>query len=205
MIPKLKYIKNILEITKSGKGFICCDVVCECGARHFTGYKNVIVRSTEEAAYNAFNEKYSRIRFGDENCISYLYAMNGLFGEEILEKFEYKQLDSNEIVKVKCAKCGKEYVLFDSRFHAYDATIPERECKYDGVVYNFAPIVWKTDQNGLATFTIKIKNDDSLEDFIENAYETDEETYSNSFGWITIKAVNIKTKAKKNIIDIETQ
>ena len=38
--------------------------------------KNVIVRSTEEAAYeaayNAFNEKYSRIRFGDENGISYL-------------------------------------------------------------------------------------------------------------------------------------
>ena len=91
--------------------------------------KNVIVRSTEEAAYeaayNAFNEKYSRIRFGDENGISYLYAMKGLFGEEIIEKFEYKQLDSTEIVKVKCAKCGKEYVLFDSHFHGYDATIPK--------------------------------------------------------------------------------
>ena len=128
-----------------------------------------------------------------------------MFGEEILEKFEYKQLDSTEIVKVKCAKCGKEYILFDSRFHGYDATIPERESKYDGVVYDFAPIVWKKDKDGLATFTVKIQNDDSLEDFIENAYETDEETYSNSFGWITIKVVNIKTKAKKTIIDIETQ
>ncbi len=209
MIPKPKYIENILEITKTGKGFICCDVVCECGVKHFVGYKNVIVRSTEEAAYeaayNAFNEKYSRIRFGDENGISYLYAMKGLFDEEILEKFECRQLDSTEIVKIKCAKCGKEYVLFDSRFHGYDATIPERECKYDGVAYDFAPIVWKKDQDGIATFTIKIQNDDSLEDFIENAYETDEETYSNSFGWITIKAVNIKTKAKKIIIDIETQ
>ena len=169
MIPKPKYIENILEITKSGKGFICCDVVCECGARHFIGYKNVIVRSTEEAAYeaayNAFNEKYSRIRFGDENGISYLYAMKGLFGEEILEKFEYKQLDSTEIVEVKCAKCGKEYVLFDSHFHSYDATILERECKYDSVVYDFAPIVWKKDWDGLATFTIKIINDDSFEDF----------------------------------------
>ena len=129
IIPKPKYIENILEITKSGKGFICCDVVCECGARHFIRYKNVIVRSTEEAAYeaayNAFNEKYSRIRFGDENGISYLYAMKGLFAEEIIEKFEYKQLDSTEIVKVKCAKCGKEYVLFDSHFHGYDATIPK--------------------------------------------------------------------------------
>ena len=206
---KPKYIESILSITKEKHGEIECDVVCECGARHFVVYKNVIVRSAEEAAYesayNAFNEKYSRIRFGDENGISYLYAMKGLFGEEILEKFEYKQLDSTEIVKVKCAKCGKEYILFDSRFHGYDATIPERESKYDGVVYDFAPIIWKKDQDGLATFTVKIQNDDSLEDFIENAYETDEETYSNSFGWITIKAVNIKTKAKKTIIDIETQ
>ena len=206
---KPKYIENILSITKEKCGEIECDVVCECGARHFIGYKNVIVRSAEEAAYEAadkaFTEKYSRIRFGEENGVSYLYGMKGLFGEEILEKFEYKQLDFTEIVKVKCAKCGKEYILFDSRFHGYDAIIPERECKYDGVVYDFAPIIWKKDQDGLATFTVKIQNDDSLEDFIENAYETDEETYSNSFGWIIIKAVNIKTKAKKTIIDIETQ
>ena len=205
---KPKYIENILSITKEKRGEIECDVVCECGARHFVGYKNVIARSAEEAAYeaayNAFNDKYSRIRFGDENGVSYLYAMKGLFGEEILEKFEYKQLDSTEIVKVKCAKCGKEYVLFDSRFHGYDAIIPERESKYDSVVYDFAPIVWKKDKDGLATFTIKIQNDDSLEDFIENAYETDEETYSNSFGWITIKATNIKTKAKKVLLDMET-
>ena len=53
MIQKPKYIENILEITKPGKGFICCDVVCECDTRHFIGYKNVIVRSTEEAAYEA--------------------------------------------------------------------------------------------------------------------------------------------------------
>ena len=206
---KPKYIENILSITKEKCGEIECDVVCECGARHFIGYKNVIARSAEEAAYegayNAFNEKYSRIRFGDENGISYLYGMKGLFGEEILEKFEYKQLDSTEIVKVKCAKCGKEYVLFDSRFHGYDAIIPERESKYDSMVYDFAPIIWKKDQDGLATVTVKIQNDDSLEEFIENAYETDEETYSNSFGWITIKAQNVKTKAKKVLLDMETQ
>ena len=39
----------------------------------------------------------------------------------------------------------------------------------------------------------------------KNAYETDEETYSNSFGWITIKAVNTKIKSKKVLFDTETQ
>lgn len=206
---KPKYIENILSITKAKRGEIECDVVCECGAKHFICYTNVIVRSAEEAAYeaacNQFYEKYDCIRFGEENGISYLYGMNGLFGEEILEKFECKQLDSTEIVKVKCAECGKEYILFDSRFHGYDANIPERESKYDSVVYDFAPIIWKKDKDGFATVTVKIQNDDSLEEFAENAYETDEETYSNSFGWINIKAVNIKTKAKKTFIDIETQ
>ena len=50
---KPKYIESILSVTKEKRGEIECDVVCECGARHFIGYKNVIVRSTEEAAYEA--------------------------------------------------------------------------------------------------------------------------------------------------------
>ena len=206
---KPKYIENILSVTKEKRGEIECDVVCECSSTHFIGYKNVIVRSEEEAAYeeayNEFNRKYIRIRYGAENGVPYLYGMKGLFGEEILEKFESKGLDATEIIKVKCAACGKEYILFDSRFHGYDAIIPERESKYDGVVYDFAPIVWKKDKDGIATITVTIRNDDTLEEFIENAYKTDEETYSNSFGWITVKAVNAKTKAKKILLDMETQ
>lgn len=206
---KPQYIKNILSVTKEKRGEIDGNVVCECGSAHFIGYKNLIVRSEEEAAYEiaykAFNKKYRRIRFGDEKGIPFLYGMKGLFGKSILEKFEYKQLDATDIIKVKCAVCGKEYILFDSRFHGYNAIIPERENTYDGMTYDFTPIVWKNDKDGVAMFAIKIQNDDSLEEFIENAYETDEETYSNSFGWISIKAVNIKTKEKKILLDLETQ
>lgn len=205
---KPKYIEKILSVTKERHGELECDVVCECGSGHFITYKNVITRSEDESAYeiacNAFNKKYRRIRFGNENGITYLYGMKGLFGETILEKFEYRQLDATEIIKVKCAACGKEYILFDSRFYGYDALISERENKYDGITYDFAPSVWKNDKDGIATIAVKIQNDDSLEEFIENAYETDEETYSNSFGWIVIKALNIKTKAKKILLDLET-
>ncbi len=84
----------------------------------------MIVRSEEEAAYevayNDFNRKYIRIRYGAENGAPYLYGMKGLFDEEILEKFEFKRLDATEIIKVKCAACGKEYILFDSHFHGYE-------------------------------------------------------------------------------------
>ncbi|MGN1040007.1 MAG: hypothetical protein ACI4QL_01100 [Candidatus Fimimonas sp.] len=206
---KPKYIENILAVTKERCGDMECDVVCECGAKHFVAYKNVIARTAEEAAYqaacNQFCEKNARIRFGAENGVCYLYGMKGLFGDEIAEKFEYKKLDETAIVKVKCAECGKEYVLFDSRFHGYNAVIAERESTYDGVTYDFAPVSWAKDKEGVATISVRILNDDCLEDFFENAYETDEETYSNSFCWITIKAVNTKTKAKKTLIDMETQ
>lgn len=206
---KPKYIENILSITKEKRDEIECDVVCVCGERRFIGYKNVIVRSEQEKEYekefDAFCKKYKRIRMGRENGVSYVYGMKGLFEEEVLEKFEYKRLDATEIVKVKCAACGKEYILFDSRFHGYDAMIPERISKYDDCTYTFAPVKWRQDTDGIATFTVRIQNDESLEDFIENAYETDEETYSNSFGWIIIKAVNVKTKVNKVLIDLETQ
>ena len=82
---------------------------------------------------------------------------------------------------------------------------PQRKCKYDGVVYDFAPIVWKKDWDGLATFTIKIKNDDSLEDFSKmHTKPTRKHIPTRSVGLPYVK-VNIKTKAKKIIIDIETQ
>lgn len=90
------YIENILSVTKEKRGEIEYNVVCECGAARSIGYKNVIVRSEEEAAYevayNEFNRKYIRIRYGAENGVPYLYGMKGLLGEKILEKFEPKNL-----------------------------------------------------------------------------------------------------------------
>lgn len=208
MIPKPKYIEDILSIVKEKRGFLHCDVVCKCGSNHFIGYENILVRSDEEIKYEkdliAFHNKYNRITFGNENGIPYMYGMKNLFGDEIVEKFENKSFDSTVIIKVKCATCGKVYILFDSRFHGYDALIPERISEFDNIHYEFKPIVWKKDIVGEATFTVAIQNDESLEEFIDSAYETDEETYSNSFGWIKIKAKNIKTKATKTLVDLET-
>ena len=208
MIPKPKYIENILSIVKEKRGFLHCDVVCECGSNHFCGFENIIMQTDEEIKYEKdlidFHKKYNRITFGNENGISYMYGMKNLFGDEIVEKLESKSFDSTIIIKVKCATCGKEYILFDSRFHGYDAMIPKRNNNFDNIIYDFKPIIWKKDTEGEATFTVSIQNDESLEEFVDNAYEADEETYSNSFGWIKIKAKNIKTKASKTIVDLET-
>lgn len=209
MIPKPKYIENILEITKSGKGFIYCDVICECGSKHFVGYKNVLSKSKEQIEYekqlSKFFSKYNSFSSATENGVRYLCGMKGIFSNKVVDKIESKSFDCTEIIKVKCVHCGKEFILFDSRFHGYDAVIPERDNKYDNVEYSFRQIKWKKDEEGIATYSIKIDNDDSLEEFINNAYEADLETYSNSFGSIIINAKNVKTSAKKTILNLETE
>ena len=63
---------------------------------------------------------------------------------------------------------------------------------------------WKNDEEGIATFSIRIENDETYEEFIENAFDTDIETYSNAFGWILIKSNNVKTGVKKTILNEET-
>lgn len=208
MIPKPKYIENILEVTKQSKNFIYCDVVCECKNKTFTGYTNILPLSKEQKEHEnelkKFYKKYNTFTTIKENEISYLCGMKGLFKKKIGEKIEIKNFDYTQIVKIKCLKCGKEYILFDSRFHGYDANIPERESMYDNNEYDFTPIKWKNDIEGASTFHIKIENDESLENFIENAYETNNDTYSNSFSWIQIEVKNIKTNNKQIIIDEET-
>ena len=42
------------------RGEIECDVVCECGARHFIGYKNVIVRSRGGNGKGHFKRRFWR-------------------------------------------------------------------------------------------------------------------------------------------------
>lgn len=220
MIPKPKYMEHILSIkneraykslvSQTGREmFLECDVICECGANHFVGYKNTIERTDEEKAYEkeliSFHRKYNNIQSATENGVPFLYGMKGLFREKVAGKIQYKKLDSTEIVKVKCSACGKEYVLFDSRFHGYDACISERNADYDNVEYSFTPVVWKKHNEGIATYTVIIQNDESLEKFIFNSeVEVNEVAYSNAFGWIAIEAINQKTKVKKTILSRET-
>lgn len=209
MIPKPKYLENILEIVNYKDTSIWCNVVCECGSKNFIGYKNFLTKSEEQKEYEkraeTFYRKYSSFTSTNENGVRYICGMKGLFKKRVTEKLEIIDFDYTQIVKVKCSHCGKEHILFDSRFNGYDANILERESKYDNLKYEFVPIKWKKDNEGIAEFFVIIDNDESLEEFNSNAYNTDYETYSNSFGWMLIQARNIKTNVKKTILNEETE
>ena len=207
MIPKPKYIEDILEITESGKGFIKCDVVCKCGSKHFVGFYNILEKTKEQEEYEkqlqVFFRKHKNVTGSTENGVEYLCGRKSIFHKTV-EKIESKKFDNTEIIKAKCVCCGNEYVLFDSRFNGYDANLPERESAYDANTYRFEKIKWKNDDEGAATFSVSISGEDSLIDFVDKAYETDFEKYSNSFENISIDVQNVKTDEIITVLDIET-
>lgn len=207
MIPKPKYIEDILEITESGKGFIKCDVVCKCGSKHFVGFYNILEKTKEQEEYEkqlqVFFRKHKNVKVSTENGVEYLCGRKSIFHKTV-EKIESKKFDNTEIIKAKCVCCGNEYVLFDSRFNGYDANLPERESAYDANTYRFEKIKWKNDDEGAVTFSVSISGEDSLNDFVDKAYETDFEKYSNSFENISIDVKNVKTDEIITVLDIET-
>lgn len=207
MIPKPKYIEDILEITESGKGFIKCDVVCKCGSTHFVGFYNILEKTKVQEEYEkqlqVFFRKHKNVMVSTENGVEYLCGRKSIFHKTV-EKIESKKFDNTEIIKAKCVCCGNEYVLFDSRFNGYDANLPERESAYDANTYRYEKIKWKNDDEGAATFSVSISGEDSLNDFVDKAYETDFEKYSNSFENISIDVKNVKTDEIITVLDIET-
>ena len=62
MIPKPKYLENILEITKHKDNWIYCDVICECGSKQFVGYKNVLIKTPEQL------EHLEKISYAVDRC-----------------------------------------------------------------------------------------------------------------------------------------
>ncbi len=205
MIPKPKYIENILSVTKEGRGEIECDVICQCGSRRFRGYKNIAPDAEEQEKYvkelARISSRSRMLKTIEEDGKRYICGMRGLFGKKIGERIEARDFDYTSVLSVRCVECGSEYVLFDSRFYGYDAVIPERESRYDEVRYEFAPISWRGDDDGIATFSVHIENDGSLERLAKDVPDADEQMYSNAFDWIGIKAKNLKTKEEKYVLD----
>lgn len=104
-----------------------------------------------------------------------------------------------DVIKAKCETCGTEHTVFDSRCHGYDALTDEkrpREIEYH-------PRMKQKGKNALR-IALKITNDASLDEFMENTGELyDEEFYSNAFGSIAIYVIDDNGK-KKRIFAAET-
>jgi len=185
LIPK--HLEEISEIIETSKNSEIAKIKCKCSHIHFIVYE--FCESNNANVKSGFNEI---IRENDK-----LYLVKRNFFGKIVEKiecgnmFEKKQ---RRIIKVKCEKCGLEYVLFDNYKHGYDAVIAQQESctSKNEITFDFK----KAYSQPLEVF-IKIYQDISYNQFKDEFGNIDYSSYLNSFDSIDIYGINSKSRKIK--------
>ena len=187
-----EYLKPLVIETNEIKNILHCKIQCPCNHSLFTVYKNrlpdeELKRMAEwENIVSEFNGGYSD---RDGNMI---LTKKNIFGKIVKELKINKNSIPNpvEIVKIKCSNCGKEFIIFDSSKHGYDAFTEKHSINADQ--YDFIPI--KPKDGTFSEIKIKIINDLTYEEFLEDiGAKLSKEDYTNAFSYISIEA-NIKGK-----------
>lgn len=210
MVPIPAYIRAISQFIKAKENLTFFSVSCPCGCNRFYIYQNALtpeektaMKPWADAALDLYGGKYGAGSTVDENGIRHkwkLLSPLGLKGEKIEIVLPEKPYFSGiSVIKAVCEKCGEEFVLFDSRSHGYDGKTE----KSSDLEISFCPH-FKQKVKEPVSIEIKIENEISLEEFIQNTgLQYSEDEYSDAFSWIVIYASGQQEK-KKKIFDYET-
>lgn len=154
------------------------------------GYREMIVYNNKGIEKRKFDKEI------DKDRILYYYKINyGEFPLSIEEQNKINPIDYTVIIKVKCIKCGKEHILFDSRIHGCASADFDFKEMLD---YEFTEKVFNKKKGKSYKVEISIKNYWDFEDIESNGNEgLTEEDYSVLYNYISIKAINGENKKIK--------
>ena len=214
LIPK--YLENWTQTKRNDKRFAVVEAVCGCGHTEFQVFKNIIVKSAEqiekEKEIDAFEKRCGwRSIYGGilDDGKYYMYRKN-IFGM-IVDKVELsgRHSEYTNVIKVRCAKCGKEYTAFDNRIHGYDAFIDtlESERRDADAEIEYDRIKFKGSVSNTAEIRIDVSNELSMDEFLSGiGTPATPEEYSNAFSDITIYGIVKDLNNRKiEIFSEETQ
>ncbi|MBQ9746850.1 MAG: hypothetical protein IJW21_08525, partial [Clostridia bacterium] len=197
------YLKEIgFNETKKG-GRTRFEIKCTCGCETFHIYKNkftkeekALIKPHLDALKYVYSVGWPYWCDTDENGKTHYYKIKFGVKEEVFVP-DCPSFALAESYKASCSACGKEFILFDNRFHGYDAVLTsaglERDLEYKPT---YAQKKFKDGKPRRIFF--QIENYDTLEEFCEDMEEEyDEVTYSNSFSWIWVYAIDENGKKSK--------
>lgn len=208
-VPIPRYLRDIAVLEKQQKAWVHFSLKCPCGCESFLLYENYLTKEEKELE-KPYYDALGKMVGHPSTCT---IDEDGRVHHWILHMSDHLKVDSREevfvpeppfftgisVLKIFCAECGKEHLLFDSRICGYDGTTNERE----KVVLDYLPHFRLKCREAVA-ISVKIENDESLEAFRENTgLDYSEDQYSDSFSWIAIYKIDAKGK-KSKIIDFET-
>lgn len=212
-MPVPNYLKEITYSEQGEREFTSFDLKCKCGSTLFDIYENYLTKEEKELCkpyYDALDYSitggYSSFCTKDEegeihHWINLTHDINGPKEEVIIPPVPIcAHIHS---IKVKCSKCGKEYIVYDSRFHGYNGKFCSESNNEER---NYIPHYKKRKRRDNMPIQVHIivEHDLSIESFKENTdIDCSYEDYTEAFTWLVIYTIDSQGK-KRKIADLET-
>ena len=199
------HLKECTRIKRESKDSITLQVLCNCNCSTFYLLENIL--DEEENNIVKRFSKWTRVgNYIDPTTkIRYLVARNA-FGK-IFDKIPVNEIQNipsiirTYIIKVECSECGKQRIIFDNRYHGYDAIVMKEQFPIVHKEYQYRLM-----QKEAMKVEIKIRNestyDEYAEDIKEIPKEPTKEEFSNAFS--NIEIYGIKNGKKKKYFEAET-
>lgn len=196
----LDFATNIKEKNNSA----ILNLKCQCNNEYFILFKNEETKEDKarRKKWEILLKKYNDGGYSDSSGNIYLIKKKlfGIKSEEIkINKSEISNTVS--IIKAKCSKCGKEYVIFDNTKNGYDAVVDNIEIKNlnkNNVSYSYKAINTKD-----TIIKVKIINDLTYEEFVKEFPKYTIDNFKNAFSEISI--YSLKDKRYKCVFNEETR
>ena len=206
MVPA--YLRHISREIRTKGDRTTFALVCTCGNDRFDLFHNKFTKE-EQAEYDRYIAEEERVFRGSyasmctQDKDGKLRHWKIVFPEIRIEVFPPEMPSFASVVswRARCCQCGTEHLIFDNRFHGYDGIF----CN-DGQNRDYVPNYVQRSNREKAPRRVEIttENDVTLAQFKENTgIDSDQDAYSNGFGWISISIVDEKGK-KTKLLDHES-
>jgi hypothetical protein len=132
MIPS--YLNHIAQVMNDDKNGAKMGVMCPCGSKHFklfTKAKSEHEIQRDKGLDQLFKEFGKRAEVQSDSNGNTFIVQKNFWGKEVKRVAICNAPEQTfwTYISTQCAFCGAEYVLFDERFHGYDACVsPCQKC-----------------------------------------------------------------------------
>lgn len=199
------YLRSLSFDIQQQKNTVCFHIMCTCKSKEFTVYKNEYTEQeqTKIKKWEELLKKYNGGGYSDKVGNVFLRTKR-IFGFCSYTKIDPAMIpEFYNSFKIKCIACGREYVIFDSRIHGYDALIQQkRKNPHADIATNFKPLKMRSNPDSVELI-MKITNNLTYEELVEQIGESvTPDAYSNAFSSISIYAQS--GQRKETIFSTET-
>lgn len=203
MIPIPQYLQHMATFIEGNDDHVTFSLKCACGNHWFSLLENCLSedeqpllipyeKACKKLACGIWGATVTVDETGKQHHLKLMtpFGLKGWKKEIILPPAPIGSQIA--VVKCKCLQCGKEHIVFDSRYHGYDGIFHDSSKDIMDYVPSFRQLRKK------CKLEVNVSNDP-----ITELADCSMDDYSNGFDWINIYAVS-ETGKKSTVFGYET-